>query len=149
MVETNHPNATQVLQEIVNKSCRSKWRRKAFNGHAAEYSPFVDALRERVRKNPPKPRELLRRKKYWHPDFHVELVNSLEEHNYKFAINIYKRLAEHTSQSRPVIWVTPVGPVGQYPVLAELMNKLGGINPKLIYPFAMDEKSSAKLGFSF
>ena len=143
MVDTNNKQATRILQSIITQNSGGKGRRRVFNGHAAEYSPAVQAVRDRIRTRPPQPKELLRRKKHWHADFSVELADSLEEHNYKFAINIYQRLVEHPRQGRPVIWITPVGPMGQYPVIAELMNKLGGVNPKLVHAFAMDEWSTA------
>ena len=142
MVETNNKQATRILQAIITQNSRGKGKRKTFNGHAAEYSPAVQAVRDRVRTRPPKPKELLRRKKHWHPEFTVELVDSLGAHDYTFGINIYRRLAQYAGEGRPVIWITPVGPMGQYPVIAELMNKLGGVNPKLVHTFAMDEWST-------
>lgn len=142
MVQTNISEASKKLEAIVRENLRRAGGKSVFPGHQAEYTPAVHAVRERVRTHPPKPRELLRRKAHWHPDFAVELADNLETHNYLFAINIYRRLAEHTGEGRPVVWITPVGPMGQYAVIAELMNKLGGVNPRLVHTFAMDEWST-------
>ncbi len=139
MVETNIPEASKKLEAIVKENLRAAGRKKVYLGHSSEYTPAVQAVREKVRKNPPKKKALLRRKKHWHPEFTVELADTLEMHNTLMAINVFNRLAEHTSQGRPVIWITPVGPMGHYSIIAQLMNKLGGVNAKLIYPFAMDE----------
>jgi len=142
MVETNVPAASKKLEAIVRENLRKVGRTRVYRGHAAEYTPAVEAVRERVRRKPPTPRELLRRKAHWHPEFAVELVDDVEAHNYVFAINIFQRLAEHTSQGRPVIWITPVGPMGHYPVIAELANKLACVDPELVHTFAMDEWST-------
>lgn len=139
MVETNIPEATEKLQAIVDENLQRVGRSRVFSGHPAEYSPVVQAVRERVRRKPPKAKELLKRKQHWHTDFGVEIADSLEEHNVKMGINIFSRLVEHTSAGRPVVWITPVGPMGQYPVIAELINKLGTVDTSLIHTFAMDE----------
>ncbi|MDP7395373.1 MAG: hypothetical protein QGF67_13335 [Lentisphaeria bacterium] len=139
MIETNIPEATKKLQAIVDKNQQKAGRSKSYIGHPAEYSGTVQAVRDRVRTKPPTPRDLLKRKKHWHTDFGVEIVDSLEMHNSTMAINIFNRLAEHTSAGRPVIWITPVGPMGQYPIIAQLINKLGTVDTSLIHTFAMDE----------
>jgi len=143
MVQTNNTQASRKLDALVREFSIRAGGRKVFRGCPAEYSPAVQAVRDRVRTRPPKPAELLQRKAHWHPEFTVEIADSLEAHNYKFGINIFSKLAEHTSQGRPVVWITPVGPMGHYAVIAELFNKVGGVNPKLIHPFAMDEWSTA------
>ena len=139
MVQTNIPQASKKLEAIVKENSQRIGGKLVFTGSAAEYTAAVEAVRERVRTKPPKPQELLKRKKHWHPEFGVELADDVEMHNYLFAINIFKRLVQHTSQGRPVIWITPVGPMGHYPVIAQLFNKLGGVNPDLVHTFAMDE----------
>ena len=143
MAETNIKKADRILNSIISQNLQGKGRKKVFGGHTAEYTPAVQVVRERVRTRPPQPRDLLRRKKHWNKDFNVEIADTLEEHNVKFAVNIYRRLVEHTSAGRPVVWITPVGPMGHYSVIAELFNKLGGVDPNLVHTFAMDEWSTA------
>jgi len=141
MVQTNVPAASAKLEAIVRANLQRVRGRKVYRGHAAEYSPAVWAVRQAVQQGKFKPRDLLRRKAHWHPEFEVDLADDLEQHNYKFAIRIFSKLAEHTGDGRPVIWVTPVGPMGHYPVIAELMNRLGHscVDPRLVFTFAMDE----------
>ena len=141
MVQTNVSQASRELEAIVRENSRRIGGKQVYMGHAAEYTSVVRSLRDRVRTSPPKPGELLKRKEHWHPEFSVELADTLEAHNYKLAIQIYSRLVEHTSMGRPVIWITPVGPMGHYPIIAELFNKVGGVVPELVHPFAMDEWS--------
>jgi glucosamine-6-phosphate deaminase len=142
MVQTNLAQASKKLEAITRENLHRAAGKPVYSGHQAEYSPAVHAVRNRVRTRPPKPGELLKRKAHWHPDFGVDLADDLEAHNYKMAIHIYSRLAEHTQAGRPVVWITPVGPMGQYAVIAELMNKLGGVNARRVHTFAMDEWST-------
>jgi len=142
MVETNVPAASKKLEAIVRENLRPIAGKKQYRGCPAEYTPAVWAVRQAVQQGKFGPRDLLRRKAHWHPDFAVDLADNIEQHNYLFAINIFRRLAEHTSQGRPVIWITPVGPMGHYPIIAELFNCVGCVEPKLVYTFAMDEWAS-------
>ena len=139
MVETNVPEATAKLQAIVQDYRTDVAGRKVFRGCPAEYSKAVWAVRKAVQQGKVKPKDLLRPKAHWHPDFSVDLADNLEQHNVKFAIAIFSKLAEHTAAGRPVIWITPVGPMGHYPIIAELMNHVGVADPALIHTFAMDE----------
>ena len=50
MLETNVPEATEKLQQLVDGSRIGG----AYNGHPAEYSAVVQRVRDRVRKKPPK-----------------------------------------------------------------------------------------------
>ena len=144
MVETNIPAASRKLEAVIRESLQTVCGKKVYRGHAAEYTPAVWAVRQAVQQGKFGPEDLLRRKAHWHPDFTVDLADNIEQHNYKFAIHIFSRLCQHTLDGRPVIWVTPVGPMGHYPIIAELFNRLGCccVNPKLIFPFAMDEWAS-------
>ena len=139
MVQTNVPAASRKLEAIVKENMQTVAGKKVFRGCPAEYTKGVWAVREAVQKGQFGPKDLLRRKAHWHPDFKIDLADDVPQHNYLFAINIYSKLAEHTAQGRPVIWITPVGPMGHYPIIAELMNRVGGVDPKLVHAFAMDE----------
>lgn len=116
-----------------------------YRGHPAIYSDVVAETLKMVQESGGLPREkILERKLHWHEDFKVRIARDLEEHNFMFATEIVEKLAMHTSEGRPIIWITPVGPMGHYPVIAEIMNKLGkslGLKPELVFPFAMDEWS--------
>lgn len=144
MVQTNIPAASAKLEAIVRENLQTVCGKKVYRGCPAEYTPGVWAVRQAVQQGKFGPKDLLRRKAHWHPEFTVDLADNLEQHNYKFAIHIFGKLSEHTMAGRPVIWVTPVGPMGHYPVIAELFNRLGTrcVNPKLIFTFAMDEWAS-------
>ncbi|HUT33293.1 MAG TPA: hypothetical protein VNE39_07435 [Planctomycetota bacterium] len=141
MVETNVPVASKKLEAIVKENLQRVAGKKVYRGCPAEYTPGVWAVRQAVQQGRLGPEDLLRRKAHWHPGFTVDLADNIEQHNYKFAIRIFSKLVEHTSEGRPVIWVTPVGPMGHYPIIAELLNRMGRncVDPRLIFPFAMDE----------
>ena len=119
-----------------------------YRGHASIYGDVAAETFELVQKSGGLSRErLLERKPHWHEDFRVIVAKGPEELNLVFATEIVRNLARHTSKGNPVVWVTPVGPMGQYPIIAEMMNKLGKtlmIRPELIFPFAMDEWSDQK-----
>ncbi|HPD13544.1 MAG TPA: hypothetical protein PLE19_01250 [Planctomycetota bacterium] len=144
MVETNIPAASAKLEAIIRENLQTVCGKKVYRGHAAEYTPAVWAVRQAVQQGRFKPSDLLRRKAHWHPDFEVDLADDLAQHNYKFAIRIFSKLVQHTSDGRPVIWVTPVGPMGHYPIIAELLNRVDHtcVDPRLVFPFAMDEWAS-------
>jgi len=143
MVETNIPAASKKLEAIVKENLQTVAGKKVFRGCPAEYSKAVWEVRRAVRGGKFKPKDLLRRKAHWHDEFAIDLAADLEQHNYLFAINIFRRLVDHTLQGRPVIWITPVGPMGHYPIIAELCNRLDCcVNPRLVHTFAMDEWAS-------
>lgn len=146
MVQTNVPAASKKLEAIVKENMQTVAGKKVYRGCPPEYTKAVWAVREAVQQGKFGPKDLVRRKAHWHPDFTIDMVDDVPQHNYTMAISIYSKLAEHTSQGRPVIWITPVGPMGQYPIIAQLMNRLGGVDPKLVFPFAMDEWADSKGG---
>jgi len=139
MVETNVKQATRKLEAIVKENRQSLGGKKVYLGSPAEYSKAVWDVRHGVQQGNYKPGDLLLRKPHWHDEFTIDLADNIEQHNYLLAINIYRRLIEHTSEGRPVIWITPVGPMGHYPIIAELMNRVGMVKPELVHTFAMDE----------
>jgi len=144
MVETNVREASRRLEAIIRQNLKTVCGRKVYRGHAAEYTPAVWAVRQAVQRGEFGPKDLLRRKAHWHPDFGVQLADDIPQHNYLFAIDIFAQLVRHTLEGRPVIWITPVGPMGHYPIIAELFSRLGCccVDPKLVYTFAMDEWAS-------
>jgi len=133
------------LEKLVKDFSFIERGKSKYRGHPAIYSDVVAETLESVQKSGGLSRgQLLERKPHWHERFRIRIAGSLEENDYIFAAEIVQNLARHTSEGRPVIWITPVGPMGQYPVIAEMVNKLGnslGLRPELIFPFAMDEWS--------
>ncbi len=132
-----------ILNGIVSDNRRDIAGKEIYRGHACEFSPYVEGIRGNVRKGiGTTPDRLTTPKKHWDPGFHLELVEDTAQHNYVLANRIFAQLRKHTSEGRPVIYITPVGPMGQYAVLADLINNIGGVDTSLIYPFAMDEWST-------
>jgi len=140
MVETNVREASRRLEAIIRENLKPVCGKKVYRGHAAEYTPAVWVVRQAVQRGQFGLKDLLRRKAHWNPDFGVQLADDIPQHNYFFAIDIFAQLVRHTLDGRPVIWITPVGPMGHYPIIAELFNRLECcVDPKLVYTFAMDE----------
>jgi hypothetical protein len=133
------------LEKIVSDFSFLERGKTTYRGHPAIYSDTVAGTFELVQKTGGLNQKLLlERKPHWHDDFRVIIAKDIEEHNLIFATEIVKNLVKHTSKGNPVIWVTPVGPMGHYPIVAEIMNKLSKallLRPELIFPFAMDEWS--------
>ena len=136
------------LDKIVSDFSFVERGNTVYRGHPAVYGDAAAETFELVQKSGGLSREqLLERKPHWHEDFRVVIARALEEHNCTFATEIVRNLARHTSEGKPVIWVTPVGPMGHYPIIAEIMNKLRNsllLKPELIFPFAMDEWSDQR-----
>jgi hypothetical protein len=134
------------LDKIVSDYSFREKGKTIYRGHPAVYCDAAAETFELVQKSGGLSRKnLLERKPHWHEDFRIIVARDLEEHNYILATEIVRNLAKHTSEERPVIWVTPVGPMGHYPIVAEIMNKLRTnllLKPELIFPFAMDEWSN-------
>jgi hypothetical protein len=136
------------LKKIVSDYSFVERGKTVYRGHPAIYSDATAETFELVQRTGGLDQKLLlERKPHWHDDFRVIVAEDLEEHNFIFATEIVKNLARHISKGDPVIWVTPVGPMGHYPIIATIMNKLSNsllFKPDLIYPFAMDEWSDQK-----
>ena len=144
--EEEKKNAEKILESIVEENLMEQQGRKVYTGHCAEYTDKVLEIRKAVQQGKFKPEDLKTRKSHWHSNFNLRLVDNLEQHNYVFATLIYANLAKHTKEGRNVIWITPVGPMGHYPVIAELMNTIGDVVGERVFPFAMDEWSSREGG---
>lgn len=66
------------------------------------------------------------------------IVKNLEELHRQFAMTIADEIKENNSAGRNTTLILPVGPVGQYPLLAEIINT-EKISLKNCYFFFMDE----------
>jgi len=147
-----------LLEDIIDNHTFYEGSRLVYRGHPAMYRNAVAETMKMVQESGGLSKAfLLTRKPHWHNGFGVEVVPDLVAHNETFAKEIIYDIARHTIEGKPVIWITPVGPMGHYRVIADIMNRdtsghektveelkqrLGGkieINPALVFAFAMDE----------
>ncbi|MFH1316757.1 MAG: hypothetical protein ABII01_04510 [Candidatus Woesearchaeota archaeon] len=133
------------LESLVKEHTFEELGKDVFRGFPAQYLDDAALVRQRVRKENGIDSEFLihHRGKHWHKNHSIIVVDSMRDHDTALANAIFGKICEHTSNGRPVIYVTPVGPMGHYPHLARLMNKNSGdFQPRLVFTFAMDEWSS-------
>ena len=136
---------SEILNGIIEESTRKIGGKMIYRGHSCEFSSYIEGVRDNVRKGiGTSPDRLITPKKHWDPSFQLELVQDVPQHNYVMANRIFSKLRQYTSEGRPVIYITPVGPMGQYSVLADLLNTVGGVDTRLIFPFAMDEWATSE-----
>ncbi len=68
----------------------------------------------------------------------LRVVDTDKDMCYDIALNILKEVADNNRQGRHTVFIWPVGPVGQYPILAELINRYR-VSFKNVHVFQMDE----------
>lgn len=68
------------------------------------------------------PEQLSRREPHHHPDFRVRTVAGAEALYAALAQDMFGRLLRAREQGRRFVGIFPVGPTGQYPLLARLIN---------------------------
>lgn len=71
-------------------------------------------------------------------DGNLQVVNDLDSLYEHFAESIAKEIAQNNKEARKTKLILPVGPTGQYPILAQLINRKG-IDLSSCYFFFMDE----------
>ncbi|MHB0879199.1 MAG: sugar phosphate isomerase family [Anaerolineae bacterium] len=76
--------------------------------------------------------------KHANPDFKIKVIEDLGEFYASFAIDIVSRIVKAKEEGRKVVMILPVGPVPQYTIAAEMINRLG-IDCKHLWTFNMDE----------
>jgi glucosamine-6-phosphate deaminase len=76
--------------------------------------------------------------KHSNPDFKIRVIEDLGEFYASFALDIVARIVEAKEEGRKVVMILPVGPVPQYTIAAEMINRLG-IDLKHLWTFNMDE----------
>ncbi len=57
---------------------------------------------------------------------------------FDMALTMLEEIIDHNSRDEKTVMIVPVGPTGQYPILAEMVNRLG-ISLKKVHFFNMDE----------
>lgn len=76
--------------------------------------------------------------KHSNPDFKIRVIEDPHEFYLEFALDIVDRIQKAAEENRPFVAIFPVGPMPQYKIAAQLINKLG-ISCKHIHSFNMDE----------
>lgn len=57
---------------------------------------------------------------------------------FDMALTMLEEIIEHNKRNEPTVMIVPVGPTQQYPILAEMVNRLG-VSLKNVHFFNMDE----------
>ncbi|NPV46638.1 MAG: hypothetical protein HPY69_06755 [Armatimonadetes bacterium] len=76
--------------------------------------------------------------KHPNPDFKIRLIESLEIFYSEFALDIVSRIVTAAEEGRQCVLILPVGPVPQYAIAANIINRLN-IDCKHLVTFNMDE----------
>jgi len=74
--------------------------------------------------------------------FRISIVDDRVEFYSRFAIDIVTRIADATKAGRKCVLILPVGPVPQYAIAAEMINRLG-ISCRHLVTYNMDEYADA------
>jgi glucosamine-6-phosphate deaminase len=106
----------------------------AFTYRLADFLPFRDA-RECARVRAIKRRDLTKHK---NRDFHIRIMDDPGQFYGAFATDIVTRIKQALDQRRRFVGIFPVGPMPQYPIAAEMINRLR-IPIKHVHTFNMDE----------
>lgn len=105
-----------------------------FRYSLAKFIPFQDREEcERVRKITKE--EIT---KHPNPDFKIRIIEDKEDFYFQFALDIVTRIVEAREKNQKLVLILPVGPMPQYPVAAEMINRLR-IPMDHVYTFNMDE----------
>jgi glucosamine-6-phosphate deaminase len=106
----------------------------AFNYQLAEFIAFRDLAEcERVRNI--KKSDITR---HANPDFKIRVIEDPGEFYAAFATDIITRIKQALDERRDFIGIFPVGPMPQYPIAAEMINRLR-IPMHHVHTFNMDE----------
>jgi glucosamine-6-phosphate deaminase len=76
--------------------------------------------------------------KHKNPDFQIRIVEDLSEFYGRFATDIVSRIVDAAEEGRQCVLILPVGPVPQYAMAAEIINRLE-IDCGHVITFNMDE----------
>ncbi len=72
------------------------------------------------------------------PNFRIEVIDGETQFYSRFAIDIVTRIRRAAEEGRPCVLILPVGPVPQYAIAAEMINRLR-ISCRHLVTFNMDE----------
>ncbi len=73
---------------------------------------------------------------------HLHIVETLEDLHKKFAQDIYNTILNNNLAKKNTRLILPIGPVGQYPLLADIINRNAEFTFKNCWFFFMDEYCS-------
>jgi glucosamine-6-phosphate deaminase len=105
-----------------------------FRYSLAKFIPFQDREEcERVRKITKE--EIT---KHPNPDFKIRIIEDKEDFYFQFALDIVTRIVEAREKNQKLVLILPVGPMPQYPIATEMINRLR-IPMDHVYTFNMDE----------
>ena len=97
--------------------------------------PFRDpAVCERVRGLP----DVTVREAQHHPEFHIRVVDDADGPYRAMAEDMFRRIVQARQAGERFVAVFPVGPTGQYPLLAEMINQQQ-VSCSHVHLFFMDE----------
>lgn len=85
-----------------------------------------------------KKENITRREPQHHSDFDIDLIEESVDLYEHLAEDMHNRIITAAEQGRPFVAVFPVGPTGQYPLLAEMINE-NGTDLAHCHLFFMDE----------
>src|SRR5262245_51442237 len=106
----------------------------SFSYDLARFIPFRDAAAcARVR--------AIKRKdlcKHANPRFKIEIIEDKVSLYSRFAVDIVQRISDAAAAGRKCVLILPVGPVPQYTIAANMINKLG-ISCRHLVTYNMDE----------
>lgn len=106
----------------------------AFRYSLSRFIPFRDeAACARVR--------AIRRKdlcRHPNPDFRIEIIDDKVQFYSRFALDIVSRIKRAADEGKPCVLILPVGPVPQYRIAAEIINRMG-FSCRHLVTFNMDE----------
>lgn len=105
-----------------------------FTYNLADFIPFRDAaVCARVRKI--KKKDLCRHR---NRDFRIEIIEDKTQFYARFAIDIVSRIKKARDAGRKCVLILPVGPVPQYSIAAEMINRMR-LSCRHLVTFNMDE----------
>lgn len=111
------------------------------NWQMAEFLEFRDMeVCKRVAKI--KKEDLCKPSKGAHPEFKIRILG-VKEFHFQMALDMLVRIKKAADENKPFVGVFPTGPIFQYQLLAEMVNKLN-ISLKHVYFFSMDEYADEK-----
>jgi len=105
-----------------------------FSYSLAKFLPFQDAAEcARVRAIPKS--EMTRHK---NPDFRIRIIEDIADLNLAFALDIVGRIKAARESGQKLVAIFPVGPMGQYPMAAAIINRMK-LPLDHLHSFNMDE----------
>jgi glucosamine-6-phosphate deaminase len=111
----------------------------SFRYPLSRFIPFRDeAACARVR--------AIRRKdicKHPNPDFRIEVIDDKIQFYSRFAVDVVSRIKRASDEGRPCVLILPVGPVPQYRIAADIINRTD-LSCRHLITFNMDEYANEK-----